>query len=162
MFFLFHNFKTKTLITMKKKILFFFISSTLMIHAQQKIHFDYDSAGNQINRVYCLSCGAKTQNVKDFAVLKDSDMQKFHPDDEFMYYPNPVKEILYLKWKITNTSVIEGIKLFNINGLLIKEYNDLKDINNQSILFQDYPIGLYILELTYDNGEQKTVKIIKE
>ena len=86
---------------MKKLLVTIFCFSGLLSNAQ-KIRFEYDEAGNQILRTWCTSCSSRITNEpeKDFSKLEDSDLQKFFPQDVISYYPNPVKEELYLKWDI--------------------------------------------------------------
>ena len=83
------------------KKLFFILSfffTFLSFGQVPKIVFEYDAAGNQIQRYICPSCNAKlNQDVKEIAELKEEDLQKFFPEDVISYYPNPVKEQLYLK-----------------------------------------------------------------
>lgn len=138
-------------------------SSIKFFGQQQKIHFDYDIAGNQITREFCLNCSAKTSNIsKEISELKDSDLLKFLPEDNFSYYPNPVKEELFLKWDNSNTIKISNIKLFSLNGTLLKSFENQENLISQNILFQYYPNGLYVVILSYSNGEEKTIKIIKQ
>ncbi|MBP6754920.1 MAG: T9SS type A sorting domain-containing protein [Bacteroidia bacterium] len=141
-------------------ILFIFYSN---LNAQQKIHFDYDTAGNQITREFCLTCLAKTSNpAKSISDLDEKDLQKFHFDDNFSFYPNPVKEELFLKWDNSSEIKLQTIKLYSLNGSLLKSFENQMTLNNNNILFKEYPNGIYIIELMYDNGEAKTIKIIKQ
>ena len=94
--------------------------------------------------------------------MKDSDLLKFLPEDNFSYYPNPVKEELFLKWDNSNTIKISNIKLFSLNGTLLKSFENQENLISQNILFQYYPNGLYVVILSYSNGEEKTIKIIKQ
>ena len=146
---------------MKKLLFKLLLFSSFPFYGQQKIHFDYDSAGNQITREFCLTCLAKS-NSKDISELKDSDMIKFLPEDNFSYYPNPVKEELFLKWDNSNSIKISKIKLFSINGALLKSYDNQENLISQNILFGDYPSGLYLVVLSYNNGEEKNIKIVKQ
>ncbi|PDS22571.1 T9SS type A sorting domain-containing protein [Flavobacterium branchiophilum] len=148
---------------MKKKILLLIISSTLMIHAQQKIHFEYDLAGNQISRQFCLNCFAKANIVaKNVDQLKENDFQKFHPNDNFSFYPNPVKEELFLKWEDTMDSKIQLIELFDLKGMLLETYIIQSNFNNANIAFNKFPNGVYIIRLKYQDENEKIIKIIKE
>ena len=130
----------------------------------QKLSFDYDQAGNQIQRWWCSSCHAKTseETPKEIADLKQEDLRKFFPTDVISYYPNPVKEQLYLKWELTNDNKVTSIQLYSLGGQLLKETSKLESTNNQTMSFQNYPQGIYTLLLVYTNGEQKSIKIIKE
>lgn len=129
----------------------------------QNIRFEYDTAGNQITRLCCFSCAAKTPySTKNISDLNESDMQKFNVDDNFSFYPNPVKEELYLKWDNSSQIKLQTINLYNINGALLKSYENQLSKDSNNILFQEYPNGVYIIGLIYTNGEEKTIKIIKQ
>ena len=103
---------------MKKLLIILLLISCFLSQGQQnKISFSYDSAGNQITRSYCYSCAAKnSNNLKDVSQINDSDLLKFIPDDNFSYYPNPVKEELFLTWNKQDEIILNSIKLYNLNG----------------------------------------------
>ena len=88
-----------------RKLLFFSMFFCITITNAQKIRFNYDSAGNQVLRTWCPTCPSRTANqpVKEIAKLDESDFQKFFPEDVISYYPNPVKEELYLKAPFNDT-----------------------------------------------------------
>lgn len=147
-----------------RKLLFittFFIG--LLSYGQvPKITFEYDAAGNQVQRFTCLFCPARlNQDVKEIAELQEEDLQKFFPEDIISYYPNPVKEELYLKWELINDNKVSSIEVFDMNGRVVQNYKDQKAENNQVISFKEFPVGLYVINLNYTNGEIKTIKILK-
>lgn len=148
---------------MKKKLLLFFIFLTFNAFSQQKISFDYDASGNQIKRWWCSNCHSKNSNPKTIDQLVPEDLVKFDEQDLFSYYPNPVREELYLKWQpIKDAETIHSIKVYNSNGSLLKTVDTSADVNFQTISFQSYPIGIYFLELEYSKGSSKSIKIIKQ
>ena len=92
----------------------------IMCNAQDKILFSYDNAGNQIKRELCINCPSgtgKTTNVKpkEIIALTEDDLQKFFPDDLISYYPNPVKEELYLKWELKDENLVNSIQVYGLN-----------------------------------------------
>ena len=151
---------------MKNYLLLLFLGFTLFSQAQDKIIFDYDLAGNQINRELCLSAncngtGYKTTAPKEITALKDEDLEKFSPEDVISYYPNPVKEELYLKWELAADKTVKNIQLFDLNGRVLQNYGNLDKSNSLNIPFLNYPVGTYLVVLVYNDGEQKTIKIVK-
>jgi hypothetical protein len=148
---------------MKKIYLFFLIFLGISVHAQ-KLSFDYDEAGNQILRSWCANCLSKSPQdpIKNFDDLEDIDLEKFHPEDEISYYPNPVQEQLFLKWKLVNEKKVNEIRLYNLNGQLLKVIKNLSNSDNYIFSFGDLPQGLYNLILIYNNEEEKPIKIIKK
>ena len=147
---------------MKKLFLMLlFILTTTMWSQQNKIKFYYDAAGNQITRSWCTQCRL-SETVLNKEDLKVTDLLKFQPEDTFSYYPNPVKEELYLKWELKDENKIKQINVITSNGTQLKSFSDIENTDNFSISFQEYPTGLYFLELIYVTGEPKTIKIIKQ
>ncbi|WP_082564349.1 T9SS type A sorting domain-containing protein [Flavobacterium sp. Root420] len=152
---------------MKKIITLILFGMTIFSNAQQKITFNYDSAGNQILRELCLSgCNplAKPtkEEVKEIEALVDEDLLKFSQEDVISYYPNPVKEELYIKWELKENNYVNSIQVFNLTGQLLKSYQPTVRNDSQNIAFQDYPTGIYAVMLYYSNGDQKSIKIIKK
>ena len=144
-------------------LLFCFLTSAFIVAQPTKIRFDYDSAGNQIVREYCINCAAKQSTVsKDVSQIKSTELQKFLDEDDFYYYPNPVKEELFLHWKTGTSEIIATIKVTSINGVVLKTIENINIQNDVSISFLEYPSGTYIIELVNLNGDQKIIKIIKQ
>lgn len=129
----------------------------------QKIRFEYDSAGNQIQRKWCPSCLSRNaqEKYKEVSNLEETDMQKFFPEDVISYYPNPVKEELFLKWELIDENKVSSIDVITLNGQLLRTIKENLNQNSLNISFQEYPTGVYFLSLNYTNGDQKNIKIIK-
>ncbi|MCV2486488.1 T9SS type A sorting domain-containing protein [Flavobacterium sp. SH_e] len=151
---------------MKRIITLLLFGICSLTNAQQKITFGYDSAGNQISRNLCLSnCGgtAKTvEETKEIEALVEDDLLKFSEEDVISYYPNPVKELLYIKWELINRSKVSSITVYEISGQVLQTFSRTENTDNQTISFGEYPRGVYLVALNYGNGEQKTIKIIKQ
>lgn len=133
-------------------------------YAQNKIVFAFDEAGNQKYREFCPQCPAKNSNSipKEINEITDENLMKFFPEDDVFYYPNPVKEFLYLKWKNYDSNQVVSIKIFSINGQVLKTINNLNGKNNFSLSFNDLSKNVYSVNLIYENGEQRAIKIIKQ
>ena len=150
---------------MKHYLIVVMILFSLCIQAQKKITFEYDVAGNQIKRELCLQCTSKkssTSPPKEIAALAEEDLEKFAPNDVISYYPNPVREELYLKWELSNDVYVKALQVYNFTGQVLKNYSQSERENTQTIPFQSYPSGVYLVVLEYSNGDQKTIKIIKQ
>lgn len=134
------------------------------IGTAQKLTFEYDSAGNQTQRKYCPICPGKTssETPKEISELKQEDLQHFFPGDVISYYPNPVKEQLYIKWELLNNVRVSEIQFYSLSGQLIKTISKLENTDNQVIDFRNLPSTLYTVLLKYSNGEEKSIKIVKE
>lgn len=145
-------------------ILFFLILLSGATADAQSLSFSYDSAGNQITRTWCSICPGRNSggnNPKDAGDITEDDLEKFHPEDIVSYYPNPVQEQLYLKWELTDDKRMSEINLYNINGQLIQSVKNLQNTDHYLFPFQALPEGIYTLNLTYTNGKEEPIKIIK-
>ena len=144
-----------------KKILTFMLLVVFNLASGQtkRIQFSYDSSGNQTRRKICLNCSAKNVVYKNEDTLKDEDLLE---ENKVFYYPNPVLEELYIKWKNTDSIQVTSVELYSINGQQLKKITDVKDSELEKISFRDYPTGYYIVVLVYSNGEKKDLKIVKQ
>lgn len=150
---------------MKKHLLFTFIPFYFSVQAQQKLLFNYDQAGNQILRELCLSgCSptSKREDVKEIEALIQDDLLKFSPNDVISYYPNPVKEELYLQWELANENAVTSIQVYSMIGQALRTYQISERTNALNIPFQDYATGVYLVVLSYKDGGEKSIKIIKQ
>jgi hypothetical protein len=151
---------------MKTLAAFLLLALCTVSNAQQKITFNYDSAGNQIVRNLCISgcnpAGKSASDVKDIEAVTEDDLLKFSKEDVISYYPNPVKEQLYLKWELINDNKVLSITVYGISGQVLRNFSNTENSDNQIISFEQYPRGVYLVALNYKNGEQKTIKIIKQ
>ena len=75
---------------------------------------------------------------------------------EFSYYPNPVKEKLFLK----SDKIIKTVKILNINGKIIQSLTFDDEI--VSIDFSQLKSGIYLLEINGLKDSKKNIKIIKQ
>ena len=133
------------------------------ISAQTKLTFSYDGAGNQTTRILCINCLPQSAKpVKEIDAVAESDLEKFFPEDVISYYPNPVKEELYIKWELIEGNYVSSLQLYGLNGQVLQSFTNLNKKDSQNIAFQSYPTGMYAVILFYKNGEQKSIKIIKK
>jgi hypothetical protein len=134
-----------------------------MAQNPDKIVFSYDNAGNQTLRELCINCANTTaryiSNPKD---LKKENLVKSEVSNLISYYPNPVREELYLSWELANNNSVSTIQIYDLNGRLLRTFQGLTTVTIQTIPFIDYPAGNYLVILVYANDEQKTIKIIKK
>ena len=132
-------------------------------NAQTKLNFSYDGAGNQIIRTLCINCLSKpSKEIKEIEAVTEDDLLKFSEQDLISYYPNPVREELYLQWQLTNENYVTSIYLYNIAGQVLRTYHANKLDTNLTVPFQEYASGVYLILLSYKDGGEKTIKIIKQ
>jgi Secretion system C-terminal sorting domain len=148
---------------MKQLLLFGLLFIAITTQAQNKLLFEYDKAGNQVKRELCINCNPLLgKAVKEIAEIQTEDLVKFTPQDVLSYYPNPVKEELYLQWELSESNSVSTIEVYTLSGQLLKSYTALENKKSQNIPFSSLPQGIYNLRLIYSNTEVKAIKIIKE
>ena len=149
-----------------KKYLFialFVLCFSANANAQTKLTFSYDGAGNQISRTLCINCVSKTvEEIKEIEAITQDDLLQFSEKDFISYYPNPVKEELYLQWQLSNDNYITSVQLYSVTGQVLRSYQQSLQGNNLTIPFQQYPSGIYIVLMSYKDGGEKSIKIIKQ
>ncbi|TGD59281.1 T9SS type A sorting domain-containing protein [Flavobacterium humi] len=138
----------------------------LFTKAQNKLKFTYDPiTGSQITRELCFGCpnvSKPSKDIKEIEAVTEEDLQKFSPEDMISYYPNPVREELYLKWEVIDQNTISSIQVYSLTGQVLRNYTENTVSNSINIPFQDYANGVYLVQLNYVKGDQKTIKIIKQ
>ena len=138
-------------------------SSLCFCQPQGKIMFSYDEAGNQTSRFYILisnrSSNAANTDVKK---LKDDDLFTSDVSEKIKYFPNPVKEELFVQWTNDAEKSVQTITLYNSAGMQLQVFKISETENTSTINFKDLPSGFYSVELFYTNGDQKNLKVIKQ
>lgn len=128
-----------------------------------RIRFEYDAAGNQVLRTLCLGCSLSrnSEKYKEVDDLGEEDLLKFVPEDNISYYPNPVKENLFLKWETEDGSKLSNIEIYTSDGKLIKQ---IFDVSESSIVlsFEGYSTGNYFVLMYFTNNKNKSITIIKK
>ncbi|WP_337967776.1 T9SS type A sorting domain-containing protein [uncultured Flavobacterium sp.] len=148
---------------MSKYLPVFFLLFYFTSNAQTKLTFGYDAAGNQINRTLCITCvSTSAKQVKEVEAIVEDDLLKFSPNDVISYYPNPVKEQLYLQWQLVNDNYVTTVYVYSITGQVLQTYQTNSSLNNLNIPFQQYTTGVYLVLLSYKDGGEKSIKIIKQ
>jgi Secretion system C-terminal sorting domain len=150
---------------MKKELLFLVFLVCLFSNAQtNKIVFEYDAAGNQTKRYLCLKCPSatgKSDSPKEVEAATQEEVLPFSSEEVLSYSPNPVKETLYLKWKLQDHNGVTSVQVFSFLGQVLGTYPVGSGVHGLNIPFQNYSGGIYIVVLYYRNGSQKSIKIIK-
>jgi hypothetical protein len=78
--------------------------------------------------------------------------------NEFEVYPNPANDHVILQWEEPGTFV--ACQLSNANGALLLEQRFSISAVNSSINLEDFPRGLYIINVFTAEGQQVAKKII--
>lgn len=148
---------------MRIMLFFFIMLFCCTAQAQTKITFGYDAAGNQTSRILCINCLSKqAKEVKEIEAITSTDSDQFFEEDQISYYPNPVKEELYLQWNLKESNYVTSVYVYSVTGQILRTYTINEQLSNLNIPFQSYSAGVYIVLLSYKNGGEKSIKIIKQ
>lgn len=88
-----------------------------------------------------------TVNVGELGL---SDLNSF----DFAYYPNPVKDILY----INSQKAVKSVEAFNLAG---QKVISSKKMNKSQINVSSLAVGTYVFKVTLEGGQIETFKIVK-
>lgn len=130
----------------------------------KRIDFTYDNSGNQKLRTICMCTARQAPDsiYKNSETLRETDLIADEVNEQISYYPNPVREELYIKWVNEEKAYVNTIEIYSMSGQLQRSIPNLKNKEMEVIAFQGYAEGLYNLILLYNNGEKKILKIVKK
>lgn len=137
----------------------------LNVNIGSKLVLNYDTEGNQNQRVYCYGQGCVIPVPESFSeedietVLKEGiDKESTISDNDFTIFPNPTSSILNISLS-DNLKTKDKIKIYNPNGQKVLEFV----IKGQSIStdLSELSSGLYLIHVYLENGSFITKKIFK-
>jgi len=128
------------------------------------VAFDYDTAGNQVVReLICLTCddpmGRAALNPD---TITPKDFIKSTEYNDISFYPNPVKEDLYIHWSNNQGNSVNSIEVNSISGQYVQSVQKLSKTDNATVSFRGLSEGIYNVTLLYSNGEKKVLKVVKK
>lgn len=135
----------------------------------QEINFQYDVSGNQIVRQWvCINClTAKSAMLASVQIdeqktgVTDVLTGNTLPERKLMAYPNPLTEILNVKWWADEKVYIKAIEVFSINGIRVYRQNCSAGQTETTISFLNLLPEVYLLKAVYSDEKQEIRKIIK-
>jgi hypothetical protein len=137
------------------------------LKAQERLTFTYDAAGNQTQRKWiCANCSSSAyrpteEQVKLLNDSKFADEDK-EPKRSLEGFPNPVTEILGVKWSSSEDVFVKQIELYSISGVKVYQNKYAPNQHETTISFIDLAPGVYILRATYSDNKKEILKIIKK
>jgi hypothetical protein len=150
------------------------INQLLSLNPNSKLFLSYDTAGNQIQRLYCPDGNMCTPSVsskeskehakEDIVKTEDLKNETKNYSKRIVIFPNPTKGIATIKIDSKLTQKVEFIKLYTINSVLIQEFNKT-DYNSKDLEvdLSGKPSGVYFVHIHFNDGSESiTKKIIKE
>ncbi|GAB2972599.1 hypothetical protein GCM10027049_03060 [Mucilaginibacter puniceus] len=161
---------------MKHTLLKFYLVSSIIFclitkaQAQNpELSFDYDAAGNQTTRTWiCVNCTTPFVSAPFFAkqlgtvVFQGSTTVNTSEERKLIAYPNPLVETLNLKWQNPKYP-IKSVDISTINGTRVysQTYTTVEEQNQVSVPFSKQIPGMYLVRVTYSDGKQEVVRVVK-
>ncbi|MCS6905390.1 MAG: PKD domain-containing protein [Bacteroidia bacterium] len=117
----------------------------------------------------CELCSRSTGRRSEWSAIQGVQInakQAFAhtPTIECIVYPNPVKDKLYLTFLSSAPSISFKVKIYNLQGVLLLEQNQLNWETSESFSWdiQPLPAGVYLLEWVDENNHTQRIRFIKE
>lgn len=144
--------------------------------AQHQVIFAYDAAGNQQERqlicVNCTQADVKQTKILDRVAqdsLAQAQLQALKTQDSIALagrkitaYPNPLTEVLNVKWYASDNSYVSQINVFSMLGVRVFSKAFGQQQNNVSISFLSFSSGMYVVQAIYNDGRQEKIKVVKK
>ena len=143
-------------------VLFFSLSP---LTAQKKLVFSYDASGNQILRN--LVAATATAPAADDALASDltaelpEGLKTQRGEFQLTAYPNPIISYLVVAWNLDPQISPRTLILNSSDGKRLNIFNIGAGQNQQVIDFQNYPSGIYVLNIQNRDDSKQTIKVIK-
>ena len=102
-----------------------------------------------------------TYSSSSLCTALTTGLSSFSENDVISIYPNPVKELLNIKFEMINENL--EVKILNSIGQLIKEEKISNQTNSAYISTNDLHSGIYLISIFDSNGKLIAVKkFVKE
>lgn len=137
-----------------------------------KLLFYYDTAGNQVERIWCVLCGSSGSSNDDSQKLEEEifilpeaisvSVDKNIYGNALNLFPNPTNGRISIKFLPTSNDVsITYLSVYNGIGALIQEFPVNEFRGQMEIDLSNQPVGIYYLHFHVSNNESVTKKVIK-
>lgn len=103
------------------------------------------------------SSDKRMRNI-DFGFLHNNNVREYDNDDRLMLYPNPTMDKLNIILN-PNMGSITSITVFDMMGNVVSSMINLDD---NSLDVSNLPVGLFLVQVVFDNGDVAFRKLIKQ
>jgi len=127
-----------------------------------EIKFEYDAAGNRINRTINMLKSASVTTGKDTEEepLPQEEIYSDHLNQvNILIYPNPTKGLLRVEINGNVENKPISLQVYDMNGKVLLQESNV--VSSTTIDLSNHAPGIYILSLVSDT-EKNEWKIIKE
>jgi len=130
------------------------------LYAQTIISYNYDDAGNRVQRKIVLNTQA-AQSTKSDSISKEKKKvyEENVGDQKVRIYPNPTRGQILVEISGYDKNANSGLYLYNLSGTLLSSISPIS--GSDPLDLSAYPIGTYILKIVIGNKKNEW-KIIKQ
>jgi hypothetical protein len=103
--------------------------------------------------------GTMGQRLGSFLFSTTTSTRNLILDDQVLLYPNPTRGTLFVQ--TTDNASFQNVQVFDIQGRLLQNLNNLNDANLELNLHH-LPTGMYVVKAQKDNGKISVSKVQKQ
>ncbi len=134
---------------MKNTLLFIFLILGFILCRAQTLNFSYDSAGNQVLRIYQYD----GPTMEDLSLFELSEM--------IVIYPNPTSGVVYIDWGVDMMGMIRTITIQAYNASYSQTVETNGDEHSAQFDITPQPAGLYFTRFLLIDDRVITKTLIK-
>jgi hypothetical protein len=97
-------------------------------------------------------------NVDDSTCVYETIVADINTLNNIQIYPNPANDFLY----VTTVTTLRSVKLYNAQGQVQTAMNLRDNMTTYKLNLNECSSGLYILEITLDNGSLQFSRVVKQ
>ena len=127
-----------------------------------KLFFGYDEAGNQVVRRLCSNCENVYLSKITHEIKEETEESKPDFIQLFTLYPNPTDGFVKLAWKDEVDDLIQFIELVGMSSPYYKAISISKGNQYVELNLTDEYTGIYIFEITLNDGTVIHKKLLKQ
>ncbi len=129
----------------------FLLFAIISVQSQNKIKFQYDDAGNQIERRYIVAASRPSPQIDPL----------FAETNAIQIYPNPTSSTVTLKWEDEYVGLITLVEVQAYNSFFKKSWKITEKQNSILIDLTSQPSGLYYVNFHLSDGNIISKTIVK-
>lgn len=131
-----------------------YLDGNLLDEAQENSFKAYES-GVYTLRVTVDTCESEWSDEAAIVITNSES----NPANGVKFYPNPANDVLNIQVKQSSETV--KIRIINVNGKIMDEFSVTQNIQLAHPL-NDYPKGLYLINISSSSGNDQFHKFVKE
>lgn len=120
----------------------------------QKSPFDLIEKIKATGHLYHQPDNQLGYGIPNFGFAYEELLSVKQPDfePEWMIYPNPTDGLL----KIQSSTMIKQLQIISFEGKILRKYNTVDELN-----LEEFPSGIYLLKIQFENGQTGIRRVIK-